>query len=97
MNESTVAALRAVGNDHKRAQQSQHNTQRPGFKAAVGHEIPLASAKKQTKLMRVCLMDGTVMNGVKVQGFDKYTITFEQEDGRPITYFKHAIESFCEA
>ena len=65
------------------------------FKPAEGHEIPLASAKKHRKLMTFKMMNGSRLDAY-IFGFDRFTITVEDDDGRPVTIFKHAITSFCE-
>ncbi len=59
------------------------------------HELPLASAIKNGHLMTfVMASSGDVLEGVKVKGFDQWSISIEKADGRPRTIFKHAIESF---
>jgi len=75
----------------------QFPTQKPkqGFTRAEGHEIPLASAKKHKRMMAFRMMDGEEITAY-IFGFDRFTITIEDSDGRPVTLFKHAIKSFCE-
>ncbi len=62
-------------------------------RSTVGHEIPLAAAINNRRVLRFDLGDAGVISGV-VTAFDKYSVTVRHADGSPETVFKHAIRRF---
>lgn len=67
---------------------------RPKQFVAKGHDAILKELQDaRARISIVTMSDATPVTGVLV-GRDKYTITIGTEDGRRITIYKHAIESF---
>jgi sRNA-binding regulator protein Hfq len=81
--------------DDKRTLQlnEQQHQRRKSQKPAVGHEIALASMKKNSRPVDIIMMDGGDFIGVEIMGFDPYTVTV-RENGEPNTIFKHAVRNF---
>lgn len=89
--------------DQAQPQQRRTLTARPGWKpnasgarpfVAKGHDAILKRMQDNGGRISVTAMGDGARTAGKMIARDKFTITLKTDEGREITFYKHAIESF---